>query len=366
MKSSTLKILIIGPFLSPLPGNSISNKVAYEGLSGKPGIKASKINTSTSFFDERVGFFSIQKLLNSIRFNLQVYKIISSDVVYITPGQSFLGIVKYAILIFATKLLNRKLVLHIHGNYLRQEYQNINSFKKSIAKFILGQADKGIVLSDLLIPNLTPFMPENKINIVHNFVEDFLFEDTQETINRKKLNKLRIIYLSNLMLEKGILEFLETLKNLERKGINYEAKIAGNMDTNTRDVIKKYFDEIKNFSYLGVVDGESKKEMLLWANVFVFPSFYKMEGQPIAILEAMATGNIVLTSNHAGIPDVFSLDNGLFIDPKNPSDIVRQIINILKHKEKFERIMRHNHQYARSNFRDKKFIDSLESILKPF
>ena len=141
MKNSAIKILIIGPFPEPITGNSIANKVAYEGLSGKPGIKASKINTSTSFFDERVGFFSIQKLLNSIRFNLQAYKIISSDVVYITPGQSFLGIVKYAILIFAAKLLNRKLVLHIHGNYLRQEYQNINSFKKSITSDALMPSD---------------------------------------------------------------------------------------------------------------------------------------------------------------------------------------------------------------------------------
>jgi len=37
-----------------------------------------------------------------------------------------------------------------------------------------------------------------------------------------------------------------------------------------------------------------------------------MEGQPISILEAMATGNIILTTNHAGIPDIFEMSVSLF------------------------------------------------------
>jgi len=364
MKESILDVLIIGPFPNPITGNSIANKVAFEGLMSRPGIKVRKINTSTSFFDEKVGFFSIRKLFNSLKFNLQGYKIIQSNIVYITPGQSFLGILKYAILIFIAKLLKRKIILHVHGNYLWQEYQNLNPIKKYIAKFILSLADCGIVLSELLIPNLTPFINRKKIHIVHNFVEDYVINETKESINKKNLGSLRIIYLSNLMLEKGILDLLEALKVLEQEGISFEARIAGNIDNRSRHEIERHFKILNNVTYLGVVDGDAKRDMLLWGNVFVFPTYYKMEGQPLAILEAMATGNVILTSDHAGIPDIFSLNNGLFINTKNPKDIIQKIQTIMNNKEKFEKIMRYNHLYVSRNFRNNKFICSLEGIVK--
>ena len=58
---------------------------------------------------------------------------------------------------------------------------------------------------------------------------------------------------------------------------------------------------LEHTDYIGIVNGKAKKNLLEWGNVFVLPTFYKMEGQPISILEAMATKNLVVTTNHAGI-----------------------------------------------------------------
>ena len=103
---------------------------------------------------------------------------------------------------------------------------------------------------------------------------------------------LRIFYLSNLMKEKGIFCLLNALKNLEKNNIIYKAKIAGNIDQKYSKEILNLFTELKNAEYIGVVNGDDKKNLLKWGNVFVLPTFYKMEGQPISILEAMATGNV--------------------------------------------------------------------------
>lgn len=357
------KILVIGPFPNPITGNSIANKVVYEGLKKNIKIQVKKIDTSTSFFDEKVGTFSIKKLLNSIRFNLEAYKILGSNVIYITPGQSFLGVLKFGFFICIAKLFRKKIVLHIHGNYLHQEYQRLNRLRKKIVKSILSLSNSGIVLSESLKPNLTPFLDTQKINVIYNFVEDYVIEDAKENIKKKSLDKLRIFYLSNLMLEKGILDLLEALKILERNNIPYEAKLAGNIDVSSRNKINEYFDILKNVSYLGVVDGKRKKSLLLWGNIFVFPSYYKMEGQPISILEAMATGNIVLASDHAGIADIFSLNNGLFIRVKDPKDIVQKINNVRDNKERYEEIMEHNHNYAINRFRSDKFLTKIINIL---
>jgi glycosyltransferase involved in cell wall biosynthesis len=55
---------------------------------------------------------------------------------------------------------------------------------------------------------------------------------------------------------------------------------------------------------LGVVQGEDKARALAEADIFVLPSKYPLEGQPLAILEAMAEGLPVVATPRAAIPDM--------------------------------------------------------------
>ena len=119
------------------------------------------------------------------------------------------------------------------------------------------------------------------------------------------------------MKEKGIIPLLKALKNLELSNIKYHAKIAGNIDEKFSKEIFKLLDALEHTDYIGIVNGEAKKNLLEWGNVFVLPTFYKMEGQPISILEAMATKNVVVTTNHAGILDIFKDKVNGFLVHKN-------------------------------------------------
>ena len=172
--------------------------------------------------------------------------------------------------------------------------------------------DKGIVLSKSLRKNLTPFLSDNKIFELENFVEDFLFEGNKN----KNFDKLRVIYLSNLMTEKGVFDLLDSLKILNENNIEFEAKIAGGIDASVEEEIKHKLNDLSHcVDYLGLIYDQDKKSLLEWGNTFVFPTYYSMEGQPISIFEAMATGNVILTTKHAGIPDVFEEEiNGLDYD----------------------------------------------------
>jgi glycosyltransferase involved in cell wall biosynthesis len=54
-----------------------------------------------------------------------------------------------------------------------------------------------------------------------------------------------------------------------------------------------------------IVDGPGKKNLFSEAHIFCLPTYYPYEGQPIAILEAFASGCVVITTNHSGISDFF-------------------------------------------------------------
>ena len=64
--------------------------------------------------------------------------------------------------------------------------------------------------------------------------------------------------------------------------------------------------------------------------MFVFPSLYEGFGMPL--LEAMAAGVPVVTSNVSAMPEVVG-DAGLTVDPRSPTELARAIERVLTDRE---------------------------------
>ena len=76
-------------------------------------------------------------------------------------------------------------------------------------------------------------------------------------------DKLKIIYLSNLMTEKGIFDLLEALDILTKNNVKFEAKIAGGIDVSIEaEIQQKLNTSSLCVDYLGLVYSEDKKNML--------------------------------------------------------------------------------------------------------
>jgi glycosyltransferase involved in cell wall biosynthesis len=355
------KVLIIGPFPNPISGVSIANKVVEEILNADLNFIVEKINTSYPIFDEQIGEFSIQKFLFYLRINSSFFKVLKNNIIYITPGQTFFGVLKYALFIVAASALRKELIIHVHGNYLGKEYQSLKGIKRVLFYFLVSRFTKGIVLSNSLKQNLTPFLKDKNIFSLPNFAQDYLYTKDKKFVK----DELRIFYLSNLMKEKGIFCLLNALKILEKNNIIYKAKIAGNIDQNYSKEILKLFTELKNAEYIGIVNGDDKKSLLEWGNIFVLPTFYKMEGQPISILEAMATTNLVVTTNHAGISDVFQDKiNGYFVEKNNENSIEKILSYLAANKSELKKIAEYNKRFFLNNFTVDIFKKNLLEIIK--
>ena len=358
------RVLIVGPFPEPITGVSLANKVLFDQLNKDVNYKLKRVNTSFYDFEENLGMFSLKKVYFYLKIQCYAYRILFSDIIYITPGQTFWGVFKYVLFFFLAKMFNKKLIIHVHGNYIHKQYELLKGTKKKIFKFLLKQVDKGIVLSDLLRPNMSLFVGEENTFVVKNFVEDYLFEDFKTSFVEKKDN-IKIVFLSNLMEEKGIFYLLKALKKLEEREIKYQAKIAGQISSENKDSILKIINELKHTQYCGIVKAKEKKGLLEKSNIFILPTFYKMEGQPISILESMATGNLILTTHHAGIPDVFEeLKNGFYIDSKSSESIVEKMVYLKNNQKTIKDISDYNRQYAKQNFTINLFVKNIKDIFE--
>jgi len=359
------KTLLIGPFSPPITGVSFANDTLLEGLRENK-TKMDFINFSYLTLKDDLGQFSLRKFFFYTKLYLYLYKIPSFDVIYMTPGQTFLGILKYSPFILISKIFNKDTIIHIHGNHLWKEYENLNGLKKKIFHQIISIFDKGIVLSPKLRKNLTPFIEDKNIYEVYNFVENNILNNLSiKDIHNKNTNELNIVYLSNLMKEKGIFDLLEALLLLKKKNIKFKVRIAGVIDRSEKYNLNKLFQQLKEeVEYLGVVKANDKLRLLINSNIFILPTYYAMEGQPISILEAMATGNIILTTNHAGISDIFvNSKNGFFIEKNNPADIANKLEILSNSLNSYKGMMKYNYKEAKTKYTVDKFIQSIKAIL---
>ena len=340
------RLLLVGPLPDPISGVSLANKVVKTILEEDPCFKVSSLNTSFPLLDENLGTFSFRKFFFFVKLNLKCLRIIPHDIIYMTPGQTYLGILKYAPYIFIGWLLRKEMIIHVHGNYLGQQYHELTGLKKHLFFFFVSRFTKGIVLSESLAHNLLPFLNKDVIYSLPNFAETYLL-----TSSKKDFNSLNLVYLSNLMEEKGIHVFLEALKLLEAHQIPYTAKIAGAIDPTHKNRLLTRINALVNTEYVGIVTGDDKKNLLFWSTIFVLPTFYKMEGQPIAILEALATRNVIITTDHAGISDIISnKEHGYFIRKQNVTDLFQKLSELNADIATIERIAENNGRYFKNNF----------------
>lgn len=359
-----MRILIIGPIPPPMNGCSYANFILCKNLF-KEGYKYNTINTSTNIISSKQGnSFSFIKAFSFLRIYFSAFKVINATIVYFTPGQTFFGILKYAPFIVFCILFRKPYVIHIHGNYLGTQFKELKGIKKYFFKYLISNASVGIVLSESLKSNFEGLLDFSKIVVVENFVEDGIYASMNEIT--KPNDKLRIVYLSNLMKEKGILELLDALIKLKERDIDFESQIAGAIEQDIeKEVNQKLFILKSNVQYLGIVQGEKKHKILKESNVFILPTYYKMEGQPISILEALATGNIIITSPQGGIPDVVTEQNGYFVKSESAFSIAECIEKIGDNiVQQIDFFSNHNIEYAKRNFTEKMFTDKIIAVFE--
>lgn len=115
----------------------------------------------------------------------------------------------------------------------------------------------------------------------------------------EKPTNLTIGHLSNLTVAKGALRFIELFRRLREAGIDVAAEIAGPChDEEVHTAIQATITAYPTlFRWAGPLYGAEKESFYRRVHVFVFPTAYPNEAQPLVLLEALAHGAAILATN---------------------------------------------------------------------
>lgn len=145
-------------------------------------------------------------------------------------------------------------------------------------------------------------------------------------------NAITLIFVSRLLKEKGVLDLIEATKQAiktHNKTINL--LIIGWSDDQNPSAVKtskisELINGVHNIKFLGKRTDVDK--LIALSDISILPTYYR-EGTPRFLLESMAMGKPIITSDMPGCNHLIpNGNNGILIQPKNISQIKKSIIEL--------------------------------------
>lgn len=379
-KMKNTKILCCGP----LPkGNVTGVGLAFELL--VKGLKSSKIECSVvdATFRGDVknsGRFSFMRSFETIVVILSVwYRLTRCNIYYATMSTSFSGFWRDYFTVFMASLLRRRIVLHLHGGGFEDFYLSQNKWMKKRIVNTLKSTTNIIVLGELLKNQFKCVGDDvyKKLTVVPNGLT-LGVEEPDYVVKKLPVDAdvINLLYLSSLMQSKGYIDVLRALKSLMDVSTNqkYHLHLCGSFVKAKTESDAVIFDESslekylldnklnKLVTYHNQVLGNEKDEMFKLANIFILPTYYPWEGQPLSIIEALAYGVPVISTRHKGIPEeVIDGVNGILVNAKSPDDIIKAIGYIISDSNKYTSMSQAARIHYESNFRREVHLKNLIS-----
>jgi len=139
----------------------------------------------------------------------------------------------------------------------------------------------------------------------------------------------RLLYVGTWLDHKGVFYLRDAFQSLAQKWPGLRLTVAGCMGA--ADRVKDFFDPVVRgqIDVIPFVSAADMPEVYARHDIFVFPSL--VEGMPLVLLEAMATGMPVVTTETCGMADIVQDDvNGLLVPPADSEALVRALSRLLE------------------------------------
>lgn len=211
-----------------------------------------------------------------------------------------------SIFVRLSKIMGRKVVLHIHGGGFKEYYASEPSFVKRI----LASCDTIAVLSPFWKSYFDGICGPAKVKVIPNIIENPLFMDVVDD------GMFHLLFLGQIQRAKGIFDLVDVVKAHKTEyGGKLILDIGGGMfevEQLKKTIDDNHLDGMVKFH--GWVSGDDKIRLLNTADAFILPSY--TEGVPISILEAESYGLPVLSTRVGGIPEIVGDgENGFLFAP---------------------------------------------------
>lgn len=212
------------------------------------------------------------------------------------------------------KKCKKKLVVTVYETIRNMPYHIFPPFSLN-TQFVSKQADAIIAISNKAVEALRHLsIPQEKITVIYPGIDTKKFSVIN--LERNK-DRFRILYVGRLDPEKGIYYLLEAFARLSKKRKNVELWLCGIPRTPKVSAIIRRYAKKYAIHNCGFVNREELPKIYSQCDVFCLPSIDRKkyglkvweEQFGFAVVEAMACGLPIVTTNCGALPEVVGKEN---------------------------------------------------------
>lgn len=361
------RLVVVGPTPPPFHGVAVMTAQLVRALEQLDAL-AGHVDTRDPRALATIGRLDLRNVWLGTLHAWQLWRLLQreSDAgVHVSISQGTWGLVRDAVLVAVVRLSRRRLYVQLHGAGLADFYASSSRPLRWLIRAVLAQAHQAWALTPQLRAQFDGLVPPQRVCCVPNVVDDPSRAARKAPRNG---SDFRILYLSNLLPEKGCFDVVRAVRRLGARSRGWEVRIVG---SGAADVERSLHGEITalpadcaDVRMLGQQAGEAKRREYEWADVFVYPTQYPPEGQPLVLLEALGAGLPVVSTRWAAIPEtILDGEVGILVDPGDEDALARALVRLAHNPELRARLAGAARLRYQTEFRPERLVRDLETVL---
>lgn len=263
--------------------------------------------------------------------------------IYFTPCQGGAGVLRDLAIACTASAFGARLVAHVHGCAWLARWQR-GGWQARAMHAALRACDRVLCLGPTFAARLSTATGLRCIGINNGVVCSRRAVDIPPA--PRPGTRIELLFLSNLYRAKGLWIAAGATRALARRGLAVRLRCAGAwlFDHERADFLAEFAGELAagTIELVGFAGELAKARLFASSHFFVLPIPGDVEGQPLALLEAMAHGVVPITTTAGGMVDLFpdgstDLASSAHVDPER---IAHRIAVLSRDPETYARVAR--------------------------
>src|SRR3569833_401327 len=359
------KLLFILHLPPPVHGAAIMGDLIRNSTVINDTFEADYINLSIAKKLSEIQKYSMQKFFRLLQLQAKVFWALKKnkyDLCYITLTVNGSGFYKDLLIVVLLKMFRRRIIYHFHNKGV--ETTSRWAFNRWLYRFTFRNT-KSILLSSHLYSDIRQYVAEKDVYFCPNGIPTISVPDIERPV--KNGNEVcKLLFFSNMMLQKGVYVLLDACKIMKDKGIKFECHFVGAWS----DISEiEFMNEVEKsglqgyiFAYGGQY-GSDKTKFFRDSDVFIFPTYNETFG--LVNLEAMQFSLPVVSTTEGGISEVVNDgDTGFLVPRRNVTALAKKIEILINDAELRHKMGEAGRERYYSFFTIEKFEERLANILK--
>jgi glycosyltransferase involved in cell wall biosynthesis len=326
---------VIGPLPPPVHGVTISTSLILANGVLRRKFDVEHVNTSDHRARGNVGRWEAKNIELALRSLARLVGRLRGPrgIVYLPLSQNTPAFLRDSLFIHAASACGWKVAAHLRGGEFRSFYEAQPAPRRLWIRLTLDRLDSVAVMGSSLRWIFEGLVAPSRVAVVPNGTPDPL-------LNGVRRESSTVLFLSNLRRRKGTAEAVEAALLVARDLADARFVFVGDWEDAEleRDLRARAAAVGSRIQFLGPVSGKGKQELLASSSVLLFPP-RDPEGHPRVVLEGLAAGLPVVTTNRGAIAEtVIDGESGFVLDEPVPDDLAQRLLLLLRDDRARERM----------------------------